>query len=53
VLVLSETVLVLEWSLAEPHTEGFLKAVGRKPSGEGSRFTGRLAPCRFERAVPL
>ena len=41
-LVLSETVLVLESSLAEPHAEGFLKAVGRKPSGEGSRFTGRL-----------
>jgi hypothetical protein len=29
------------------HAEGFLKAVGRKPSGEGSRFTGQFALLRF------
>jgi hypothetical protein len=29
------------------HAEGFLKAVGRKPSGEGSRLTGPFAPFRF------
>ena len=35
-----------EWFSA--HAEGFLKAVERKPSGEGLRLTGRLAPFRFE-----
>jgi hypothetical protein len=29
------------------HAEGFLKAVGRKPSGEGSRLTGQFALLRF------
>ena len=33
------------------HAERFLKAVGRKPSGEGSRVTGRLAPFRVERQL--
>jgi len=35
-----------EWFSA--HAEGVLKAVWRKPSGEGLRLTGRLAPFRFE-----
>jgi hypothetical protein len=29
------------------HAEGFFKAVGPKPSGEGSRLTGPFAPFRF------
>jgi hypothetical protein len=33
------------------HAERFLKAVGRKSPGEGSRFSGRIAPFRFERRL--
>ncbi len=30
------------------HAKRFLKAVGRKPSGEGSRLPGKLALLRFD-----
>jgi hypothetical protein len=34
------------------HAQGFLKAVGRKPSGEGSRLTGQLALLRYHFSHP-
>jgi hypothetical protein len=35
------------------HAQGFLKALGRKPSGEGSRLTGQLALLRYHYSHPV